>query len=447
MLQHRITRRQLLNGLGGTALLSFLGKANAFAQGVPPDYKALVCVFLSGGNDSHNLIVPLTQSEFNAYKAARGSLALPDGNGALLPVVTPQNTPFGLNPGLLAIHPLWASGQLAVLANTGMLVQPVTRPQFLASAVPVPTNLFSHADQILQMQSGIPSTSGGTGWGGRAADALQSLNGGSSFPATVSISGPALFCNGKIVQAASLFPGFNLDMSGMSMWPQSAADARKAGVQQVLQFDSGMELIQAANHTRQDAIALNGMLTGQSANLTTVFPGTAIGNQLQQVAKIIKIRSSTGMSRQVFFCSIGGFDTHGSQSWQQWNLLRELSEALAAFYQATGELGVPDRVTSFTLSDFGRTLQPSGTGSDHGWGSHHLILGGAVHGGQVYGTFPQMALGGPDDSGNRGALIPSTSTDQYGSTLATWFGVPAAQLPAVFPNIANFGTADLGFMG
>ena len=447
MLQHRITRRQLLNGLGGTALLSFLGKANAFAQGAPPDYKALVCVFLSGGNDSHNLIVPLTQSEFNAYKAARGSLALPDGNGALLPVVTPQNTPFGLNPGLLAIHPLWASGQLAVLANTGMLVQPVTRPQFLASAVPVPTNLFSHADQILQMQSGIPSTSGGTGWGGRAADALQSLNGGSSFPATVSISGPALFCNGKIVQAASLFPGFNLDMSGMSMWPQSAADARKAGVQQVLQFDSGMELIQAANHTRQDAIALNGMLTGQSANLTTVFPGTAIGNQLQQVAKIIKIRSSTGMSRQVFFCSIGGFDTHGSQSWQQWNLLRELSEALAAFYQATGELGVPDRVTSFTLSDFGRTLQPSGTGSDHGWGSHHLILGGAVHGGQVYGTFPQMALGGPDDSGNRGALIPSTSTDQYGSTLATWFGVPAAQLPAVFPNIANFGTADLGFMG
>jgi len=218
-------------------------------------------------------------------------------------------------------------------------------------------------------------------------------------------------------------------------------------VQQILQFDSGMELIQAANHTRQDAIALNAMLSGQSASLQTSFPGTAIGQQLQQVAKIIKLRSSTGMSRQVFFCSIGGFDTHGSQSWEQWNLLRELSEALRAFYLATGELGIPDRVTSFTLSDFGRTLQPSGTGSDHGWGSHHLILGGAVQGGRIYGTFPTMALGGPDDSGSRGAMIPSTSTDQYGSTLANWFGVPAAQLPAVFPNIAKFGTADLGFMG
>jgi uncharacterized protein (DUF1501 family) len=149
----------------------------------------------------------------------------------------------------------------------------------------------------------------------------------------------------------------------------------------------------------------------------------------------------------VFFCSLGGFDTHGSQSWQQWDLLRQLSEAFAAFYNATIELGVADRVTSFTLSDFGRTLQPSGTGSDHGWGSHHLILGGAVQGGRVYGTFPTLALGGPDDSGTRGALIPSTSTDQYGSTLAAWFGVPASQLPAVFPNIANFGTANLGFMG
>jgi uncharacterized protein (DUF1501 family) len=328
-----------------------------------------------------------------------------------------------------------------------MLVQPVSRQEFLTNAVAVPTNLFSHSDQVQQMQSGVPSASGGTGWGARAADIIQSMNGGSSFPTTVSISGPALFCAGKIVQSASLFPGFNLDMDGMSLWPPAAASARTLGVQQVLQFDSGMELIQAANHSRQDAIALNAMLTGQSASVATAFPGTTIGNQLQQVAKIIKLRASTGMSRQVFFCSLGGFDTHGGQSWQQWNLLREVSEALAAFYNATGELGVADRVTSFTLSDFGRTLQPSGTGSDHGWGSHHLILGGAVQGGRVYGTFPSMALGGPDDSGTRGAMIPSTSTDQYGGTLAKWFGVPTNQLPAVFPNIATFGTADLGFMG
>jgi uncharacterized protein (DUF1501 family) len=153
------------------------------------------------------------------------------------------------------------------------------------------------------------------------------------------------------------------------------------------------------------------------------------------------------MSRQVFLCSLGGFDTHGSQSWQHWNLLREVSEALTAFYNATAEMGVADRVTSFTLSDFGRSLQPSGTGSDHGWGNHQLILGGAVQGGRMYGTFPTMALGGPDDSGTRGALIPSTATEQYGATLAAWLGVSADQLPAVFPNLGNFGTSNLGFLG
>ncbi len=448
MIHPRLNRRQWLRTLGGAALLASLGRFNAFTQGVPPDYKALVCIFLLGGNDGHNTVVPLTQSQFNAYKAARGSLALPDGNGPLLQVQTTDGTPYALNNGLAGIHPLWGQGKLAVIANTGMLVQPVTRAQYLSSAVPLPTNLFSHSDQTQQMQSGMPSTSGGTGWGGRAADVMQSSNGGSTFPATVSINGPALFCAGNVVQSASLMPGFNLDMAGMSLWPQSAANARKTGVQQLLQLDSGLALVQAANQVRKDAIDLNSMLTGNAATISTPFPGTSLGNQLQQVAKIIKLRGTTGMSRQVFFCSLGGFDTHGSQSWQHWDLLKQLSEAMAAFYETTKtELGVADRVTSFTLSDFGRSLQPSGSGSDHGWGNHHLIMGGAVQGGQVYGTFPTMALGGPDDSGSRGTLIPSTSLDQYAATLATWFGVPAAQLPSVFPNLANFGSSNLGFMG
>ncbi len=445
-LQQRTNRRQFLSGLGASALLARFGWMNALAQTSYPDYKALVCIFLAGGNDSHNTVVPLTQSQFNAYKAARGSLALPDGNGPIHQVVTTDGTPYGLNNGLGAIHPLWAQGKLAVLANVGMLVQPVTRTQFLANSVPLPTNLFSHSDQIQQMQSGVPSTSGGTGWGGRAADAVQAMNGASTFPAAISIAGPSLFCTGNIVQSASLLPGFNCDMNGMGIWPPAAAAARKTGVQQVLEFDSGLALVQAANKVRKDANDLSALLSGASATLTTQFPGTILGNQLKQVAQIIKVRGTTGMSRQVFLCSLGGFDTHGSQSWQHWDLLSQVSEALAAFYSATIEIGVPDRVTSFTLSDFGRTLQPSGSGSDHGWGSHHLILGGAVKGGQMYGTFPTMALGGPDDSGNRGAFIPSTSTMQYGATLASWLGVPAAQLPMVFPNIGNFGTADLGFM-
>lgn len=452
MNQHHLSRRSLLKGLGATAMLTRFGWMNALAQANPPDYKALVCLFLVGGNDGHNTVVPLTQAAFNSYKAIRGTLALPDGNGPLLPVQTPDGTPYALNNGLGAIHPLWAQGKLGVLANVGMLVKPVTRNQFLTSAVPVPSNLFSHSDQIAQMQAAIPSTSTGTGWGGRTADMLQLLNGSSAFPAAISTAGPALFCTGNAIRSASLLPGFNLDPSGFNLWPAAANTARINGLQQVLNFDSGLALVQSANKVRQDAADLNAQLNSGSANITTTFPIGSLGDQLTQVAKIIKLRNTTGIKRQVFFCSIGGFDTHSSQSWQHWDLLKQVSEAMAAFYQCTEqELGIADSVTSFTLSDFGRTLQPSGAGSDHGWGNHHLIMGGAVKGGQMHGTFPTLALAGPDDCGNRGTLIPTSSTEQYAATLAKWLGVSDTDLPLVFPNLYSnlglFGQADLGFMG
>jgi uncharacterized protein (DUF1501 family) len=457
MNQHFISRRSLLKGLGATAMLTRFGWMNALAQQNPPDYKALVCIFLVGGNDGHNTIVPLTQSEFNAYHAARGSLALPDGNGALLPVQDHTNgTPYGLNPGLAALAPLWGNGagtgKLGVLANVGMLVKPVTRAQYLANSVPLPTNLFSHSDQIQQMQAAIPSSSAGTGWGARAADMVSALNGGSAFPAAISCAGPALFCTGNVVQSASLLPGFDLDPSGLNLWPASAGAARLNGLQQVLEFDSGLALVQAANKVRKDALDLNTLMKSGNATITTPFPGGNLSDQLRQVAKLIKLRDVTGVKRQVFFCSLGGFDTHGSQSWQHWDLLTQVSEAMAAFYQCTqDELLIPDQVTSFTLSDFGRTLQPSGSGCDHGWGNHHLILGGAVQGGRIHGTFPTLALGGPDDSGTRGALIPSTSVEQYAATLAKWLGVADEDLPTIFSNLYGnlnlFGTPTLNFMG
>jgi uncharacterized protein (DUF1501 family) len=256
-----------------------------------------------------------------------------------------------------------------------------------------------------------------------------------------------LFCTGSAIQSAALFPGFNLDVDGMSLWPQSAADARKLGLQQILQLDSGLTLVQAANQARKDALVLNAMLTGAASTVKTQFPGTSLGVQLKQVASIISLRNATGMKRQVFFCSLGGFDTHSSQGWQQFDLLRQVSQALLAFYQSTVEMGVSDKVTSFTLSDFGRTLQPSGSGCDHGWGSHHLILGDAVKGGTVYGTFPSMTLGGSDDSGSRGAMIPTTSTEQFGATFASWMGVSSNLMPSVFSNIGNFGSTNLGFLG
>ncbi len=456
------SRRRLLGGMTASALLSRLGSIQALAQtsGAPSDYKALVCILLAGGNDGHSTIVPLTQSAYNTYKAVRGTLALPDSNGPVMQVQTPDGTPYALNNGLRHISPLWSgtsaagsSGALAVLANVGMLVEPVTRAKYLnpqQSGVKLPTNLFSHADQVQQMQSGIAASTGGTGWGGRAADSLQGLNGAATFPAAVSLSGPSLYCTGNSIRSTSLFPGFNCDMAGMSLWPQSAANARQTGVQQLLQFDSGLTLVQAANKSRKDAMDLNGLLTsGLASQLTTPFPTTSIGQQLEQVARLIAIRSVTGMSRQVFFCSLGSFDTHGSQSWQQWDLLSDLTDAMNTFYTCTqNDLQIPDKVTTFTISDFGRTLQPSGSGTDHGWGNHHMIMGGAVKGGNVYGTFPDLSLNGPDDSGSRGALVPSTSIAQYGATLARWFGVQdGVDMNTVFPTLPNFTIQDLGFMG
>lgn len=458
MNQHYLSRRKLLKGLGATALLSRFGWMNAFAQATPPDYKALVCIFLAGGNDGHNTVIPLTQAAFNNYKNARGSLALPDSNGPLVQVEDYTNAmPFGLNPGLSALAPLWGTGagtgKLAVMANVGMLVKPVSRSQFISNAVPLPTNLFSHSDQIQQMQAAIPSSSAGTGWGARAADVLSPLNGASQFPAAISCAGPSLYCTGNIVQSASLLPGFDLDPAGMSLWPAAATAGRVNGLQQVLQFDSGLTLVQAANKVRKDALDLNALMKGGSATINTPFPGGSLSDQLKQVATLIKLRNTTGVKRQVFFCLLSGFDTHGSQSWQQWDLLRQVAEGMSAFYQCTEqELQIPNQVTTFTLSDFGRTLQPSGSGTDHGWGSHHLVLGGAVQGGRIHGTFPDLALGGNDDSGTRGALIPSTSIEQYAATFAKWLGVDDNNLPLIFQNLYNNlpafgGQATLNFMG
>lgn len=454
-MQHRsfLSRRNFLQKttlLAATAGLGRIGLFNARAQTASSssDYKALVCVFLLGGNDGHNMIVPLSGNALAAYKAARGSLALPDQNTQVLPVSAKNGTPYGLNSGLAALHPLWAQGKLAAIANMGMLVKPTTRSQYLGASVGLPTNLFSHSDQIIAMQAGDAFGSGGSGWAGRVADATRGMNAASTFPPAISFAGSSLFCSGNVVQSTSLIPGFNLWGDGMSAWPASAANAKAQALQEIISFNSGVSMVQAANDVRADGIELNGMLTGLSGGgFSTPFPGTGIGQQLQQVAQLISLRASTGMKRQVFFCALNGFDTHSSQSWAHWDLLQNLAEAMAAFYNATAEMGVADKVTTFTASEFGRSLQPSGSGTDHGWGNHHLVMGGAVQGGDLYGTFPDLALGGPDDTGSRGVLIPTTSLDQFGGTCARWFGVAPEDMGDVFPNLGNFTTANLGFLG
>ncbi len=452
MTAHRIlSRRGLLRATGslaGAAALGRLGIMNAVAQ-TAPDYRALVCIFMTGGNDSHNMLIPQETAAFNAYRTLRKGLALPDNNTKLLQIAAKDGTPYALNEGLRALAPLWTQGKLATVANVGMLVQPTTRAEYLARSIPLPTNLFAHADQVLQMQQANPNGTSGTGWAGRVADALQPMNGTGNFPPSFSMNGAALFCTGNVIQSASLYPGFNLGLNGMTAWPDSAATARQTALQEILALDSGLAMVQASNRVRSDARSLNQMLAGAGSGrqLTTAFPGTQLGQQVRQVAQIMNLRAATGLTRQVFFCSIGGFDTHSSQSWQQWDLLGQVGDAMAALYNATVEMGIDQGVVQFTESDFGRTLDPNGSGSDHGWGSHHLVLGGAVKGGDLYGKFPFPALGGPDDANSRGVLIPTTSLDQYAGTMAKWLGVQPTAMTQVFPNLANFPTSDLGFLG
>lgn len=467
------SRRAFLK-MAGLAPLARFGAMNAFAGSgaVSPNYKALVCIFLFGGNDGNNMIVPAPgTSEYTAYKAIRGSIALPDSTATLqgMGVTTKKGIGYALNDGLKLILPFWASGQLAVVANVGLLVQPTTQAQYQGSItggaqVPLPTNLFSHADQTIQMQAGIPSSSASTGWAGRVADAVAAQNAGASFPPSVSVSGPALFSKGNIVQSASLIPGFNMQLNGFTNWQASVAAARKAGYQSILTFNSGLTMIQAADKVRQDAVNLSAMLASlpPSSPFTRPFPSTSIGQQLQQVAQIMQLQPQIGLNRQIFFCSLSGFDTHSGQSWQQYDLLRQVADGMLSLYGATQDLGIANQVTTFTESEFGRTLQPSGTGCDHGWGNHHAVLGGAVQGGDIYGRYPQMALGGPDDclstsnpsTPARGAWLPSTAIDQFAATLGKWFGVDMtnpAVTGAAFPNLASFTSqglpADLGFMG
>jgi len=434
---------QLGLGFGAFAALSRLQVARAATIS---DYKALVCVFLFGGNDGHNCVVPLDSAGYNNYKTARAGLALPPSQ--LLPVNTSTNAPFGLHYGMPELQGIYNQGHLAILANAGMLVQPITRQQYLAPNPVVPTNLFSHADQVVQMQTGVPNASSGTGWGGRTADLMQQANAAANFPTSISMAGTSLFCTGSQIQSASIQPGNYMAQNAMSFWPQSAADARAQGQKEIVTTPSGNQMIDAANKVMADALTLGPMLqsAATATPLATQFPANPLGNQLKEVAHMIGLRSQLNVSRQVFFCSLSGFDLHSGESWNHYDLLTQVSQALAAFYNATVELGVQSSVTTFTLSDFGRTLQPGGTGSDHGWGSHYFIMGGAVKGGDLYGTFPQLVLGGPDDANSRGVLIPTTSMAQYGATLAKWFGATDAELDQVFPVLANFGARDLGFM-
>jgi uncharacterized protein (DUF1501 family) len=322
----------------------------------------------------------------------------------------------------------------------GALNQPLTKQQYRGN-VSRPPNLFSHSDQTTQAQTA--SSTAYTGWGGRLLD----LFGATDSLSSVSVSSPAIFLDGADVRSNVIPPGANLGLSGMSFWPPAAADARRQAVNALTLMDGGNPVREAANQMFADGLQLADTLSA-SGGLppgTSAFPNTSLGNQLREVARLIRVRAQLGPGRQVFFCSIGGFDTHSGQLTTHASLLRDLSQALSAFAMATLDLGLARQVTTFTQSEFNRTTQSNGTGTDHAWGSHQIVLGGAVQGG-TYGSMPNFILEGDHDASNRGVWIPTIGTVQFGATLGRWFGASPTELAWAFPHIMNFPTANLGFM-
>ncbi len=451
-------RRTFLQHAGALAGTAALGQLGAFAAhaAASNDYKALVCIFLYGGNDSNNMIVPLDSAGYANYAQTRSYLAL--AQSQLLPLSVASGAPlYGLHPAMPGLQSLWSAGSLAIVANVGTLVQPLTKEQYLSTSTPKPESLFSHIDQQHQWQASISSTSSSnSGWGGRLADQFTALNVNSSVPPLISTGGNNLFVTGAAVQALVIPTGGSFGLSGFSN--DSADTARRSALEALLQIDQNTDLTRAAQTVMTGALASSAILnpilsstgailSARFAGLTTAFSRHAFSRQLLAIAKVIEARATLGASRQVFLATLGSFDTHTNQLNRQHDLLSQLDAGLTAFHGAMSDLGAGTQVTSFTLSDFSRNFLPNtGGGTDHAWGGHPLVIGDAVKGGQVYGTMPTLQLSGPDDASNLGRWIPTLAVDQFAATLATWFGADSNALATVLPNLSAFSPTTLGFI-
>ena len=449
--QYSASRRNFLHwaarmaalGTGAPFALNLAALGAASAQ-TASDYKALVCVFLYGGNDHHNTVIPYDQASYTGYQQARGGVARP--LNTLLPLTPISNLggrQFGLPPELQPLATLFAAGRAAIVANVGPLLRPTTRAQYRNRWVPLPPKLFSHNDQQSVWQASVPE--GATsGWGGRIGDVLASANAKSTF-SSISISGNAVWASGQSTQQYQVGPGGAIAVNSLAnaslLGSATAAPLLRRLVTEprthVLENDH-TRLIQRGLTANED---LRAAMAGMPA-LQTVFPAGSLAAQLKMAAQIIAVRGNLGAKRQVFFVSLGGFDNHAFLSGSHPPLLTQLAAALSAFDAALGELNVRNEVTTLTASDFGRSLTSNGDGSDHGWGAHHFVLGGAVKGRDIYGQFPVVALGTNEDAG-QGRFIPTTSVDQYAASFARWMGLSDAQLADVLPNLQYFSPATL----
>jgi uncharacterized protein (DUF1501 family) len=464
-----INRREFLKTSGAAAASSvfahYPGMAYSQNVGVSApfgDYKALVCIFMFGGNDSYNMVIPRSDSEYGVYLNSRQNMAI--AQDMLLPISprTPDGAQYGLHPAMGGLKTLFDEGRVAFINNVGPLVVPTTKDDFLNETAVLPPQLFSHNDQQDQWHTLKGSDVSNTGWAGRIADLIRTNVANQQLATNLSLFGNSLFQSADDTVAYVMGNNGPVAFNGFAtpddLNDPNLTDEQRALIQLFVEQRNAFERnINAPYNTvyergfaevQQRALAtvdLVGDALAQAPILTTAFPPSQLGTQLQTVARMIAVRDVLEMERQIFFVAAGGFDTHDEQEILQPDLLGGVSDAMLAFYRALEELTVQDQVTTFTQSDFARTLSSNGDGTDHAWGGIQMVVGQPVLGQEMYGTYPDLALGSADDVGG-GRMIPTTSADQYAATLARWFGVDELDIPGVAPNIANFAAQDLGFL-
>ncbi len=457
----RLSRRQFLGqtscaAVGSTALFSTLLNlrmaSTAAAQTIPVggDYKALVCLFFAGGADSYNFLVPSGTAEYNEYAAIRADLALPREDLLPLNIANPIGKELGVHPGMAELQTLFNNGNLAWVSNVGTLIQPTTLTQYNNESVALPLGLYSHADQIKQWQTSVPQSGDAIGWGGRTADLLHSLNNNDKISMNISVAGSNVWQNGNETFQYSIGTDGSQGLNAYD-YQWGAYPARAAGIDSIIDMEYQNLFQKTFAQSTKNALEAHEEFSGAVDGITfnTVFPEHYLGLQLQMVARTIAAHAALGMRRQTFFVQFGGWDHHDEVIDNMGTMTPMISQSVGAFYAAMEEINEQNNVTLFTASDFGRTLTSNGEGSDHAWGGNHFVCGGAVNGQNIYGLYPDLYEGSPQDTG-RGRLIPTTSVDEYFAELALWFGVSPQDLSIVLPNVTNFftpgPTGPLGMM-
>ncbi|MBT8101219.1 MAG: DUF1501 domain-containing protein [Gammaproteobacteria bacterium] len=457
-----MTRRGFLThscslGIASTTLSSCLlqlGLARSAAAQSATGYKALVCVLLAGGNDSFNMLVPTDNDQYGEYQGIRSDLALPQSSLLALPGTASNGRNYGLHPGMAELQSLFANGDAAMIANVGTLLEAFDLQAFTSGSARLPLGLFSHADQISQWQTARPDARVAQGWAGRIADLMQDVNVMNGVSMNISLSGSNVFQSGNQVGEYSIdatgdgAPGVNAYDDGTDF-----GALRKRMVDELLAVQQQNIFRREYSQRLRRAIDAQSVFVDalqSSPTLTTEFSPGNFSQSLRQIARVIGARDALGATRQTFFVTVGGWDHHDDVIENQAGMLPAISKGLQEFRDALNELGVFDDVTTFTTSDFGRTLTSNGKGSDHGWGGHHIVMGGAVNGGSIYGDYPILSPSSPLDVG-RGVYAPTTSVDEYFAELARWFGVPASELDQVLPNVRTFYSPEssappIGFM-